>query len=166
MRRARAQGVFTVGPVGNGHVSIGPRPMAEGLDDWCDALRMAGVHHVVSLIEDSEVARYGLADEDAVLAENGIGFERFPVDDFDIPDAGAFQNLITALSEKLASGKHVFLHCAGGVGRAGTTASCLLIAHGWQADQAMKDVSAARGEKCPETIEQVAFIRRFNPLQP
>ena len=156
-----SQRFFEIGSVGNGRLIIGPRPQAGTLDDWVNAAKGTGINHVVSLIEEAEVERYGLDREGERLAANGIGFTRFPVDDFDIPDDGAFRKLIDDLTTKLGSGQTLFLHCAGGVGRAGTTASCLLVEHGWEPDDAMKLVSKKRGMRSPETAAQEDFVRRW-----
>jgi len=140
------QPFYFIANIGNGSLWMGPRQ---------------GVTHVVSLIENAEVERYRLESEGNVLENLDIGFTRFPVDDFNTPDAVKFQQLIADLTARLKQNETLFLHCAGGVGRAGTTASCLLVNHGMDPDDTMTLVSSQRGEKSPETLEQEEFVRGF-----
>ena len=155
-----AAGFFDLGKIGNGRLLIGPRPQATELHDWSARASGLGVNHVVSLIEKSEVKQYHLKDEGPTLAAVGISFQHFPVDDFDVPDEGAFATLIAGLAMRLQEGETLFLHCAGGVGRAGTTASCIMVDHGWTADDAMRHVSDRRGVPSPETAAQAEFVGR------
>lgn len=154
--------IFNVGDVGAGTLSLGPRPHFQSLGAWADDLGAAKITHVVSLIAQTEVERYQLHDEADDLRTRAISFTRFPVDDFDIPEWAAFKKLIADLSSRLENGEHVFLHCAGGVGRAGTTACCLLINHGATAEEAIRRVGVARGTEVPETKAQIDFIRHWS----
>jgi len=78
-----------------------------------------------------------------------------------VPNLDGFDRLIDKLFSELSAGENILVHCAGGVGRAGTTASCLLVKGTVDADQAMTIVGAARGVSVPETEQQVRFIRGF-----
>ncbi len=152
-----------VSSVGNGSVWIGPRPLLQNFRTWPKSLAEIGVTHVVSLISKSEVETYNLQGEDRALNDVGVGFSHYPVDDFDTPDAATFPELINRLTTRLAQGENLFLHCAGGIGRAGTTAACLLVKHGMAAEAAMELVSKRRGEKSPETTNQENFVKAFQP---
>ncbi len=152
---------FHIADIGEGKLTIGPRPPADDLAGWVGEAREQGVDIVVSLITKPEIARYGLGSEKTQLDALGIAFVSFPVDDFDIPDAGAFEQLITDLTAHLQQGQHIFAHCAGGVGRAGTLASCLLVRDSWDADEAMAHVSDKRGCASPENDKQRDFVSRF-----
>ncbi len=152
---------FRIGDAGKGSIWVGPRPITDRLQDWVSEASDHGINHVVSLIEEQEVAELGLDNQGEALATAGIGFTRFPVDNFDIPDQGAFRKLIADLNDRLAASETLFLHCFGGVGRAGTTASCLLVEHGWDADDAMAHVTKVRGFRSPETDAQEDFVRRW-----
>lgn len=154
-------GCFSIGTVGPGHLSIGPRPKLQDFTVWLKMIETGGIDHVVSLITREEVEAYGLNGEGRSLNDIGRGFTHFPIDDFDTPDVDGFSALIANLKKRLENGEHLFLHCAGGIGRAGTTASCLLIEFGSKANDAMAKVSAARGETCPETPDQVAFVQNW-----
>ena len=53
------------------------------------------------------------------------------------------------------------VHCRGGIGRAGLTASSVLVHAGLDAEEAMATVSNARGESVPETQDQKAFVQQI-----
>jgi len=130
-------------------------------EEWCNGLAELGVSHVVSFIGDDEVEDYGLADEGLKLDACNIGFTHFPIIDFGAPKKPGYRDLVLGIFEKMKSGENIFAHCAGGVGRAGTFASCLLVAEGMNADEAMQLVSKQRGMSSPETEGQRAFVRNF-----
>ena len=142
-----------------GTLSIGPR--AHGLQAWAQTLAGAGVTHVVSHLEPEEERRYGLVKEETVLTERGIDFTRLAERDFGTPDEADLVALVADLRVRLAAGEHVHVHCAGGVGRSGTTACAVLIADGFTPDQAMAAVGAARGRDVPETDDQRALLHRL-----
>ena len=149
---------FDIGGVGKGRLSIGPRPRFESLQEWADTAKRRGVNTVVSLITEDEADRFGLDGEGNCLAQRDIDFLHFPVDDFDVPDDVRFSNLLEDLVKRLDKGQTIHAHCAGGIGRAGTLSSCILVASGMSAADAIATVSQARGCDVPETDEQVAFI--------
>lgn len=152
---------FKIANLGQGSLTIGPRPDKDNLEKWVTELSALGISHVVSFLEPAEIERHGLQGEPDLLANRGIGFTHFPIGDFGLPDRAGFKMLISDLEDKLASGDNLFLHCAGGVGRAGTTASCLFIQHGEDAESAMEKVGKMRGKKVPETPQQIEFIQNW-----
>jgi len=140
---------------------MGPRPRLGNYTLWLDELRTNAINRVVSLLSSEDIENYSLQGEGRALDDYGINFQNFPIDDFGVPEKSAFADLMQQLRAHLENGEHIFLHCAGGVGRAGTTAACLLIEQGLEADKAMARVSEARGITCPETEEQVSFVRQW-----
>ena len=143
------------------NLATGPRPNAQELEQWCENMFRFGIHHVVSLISKEEINAYGLQKEEEALALHKIGFDGFPIHDFDVPDELPFQNMMAKLVKMHEAGKNIFLHCAGGVGRAGTLACCLLVHQGFDTDDAVALVSEKRGRISPETKRQVQFVRDY-----
>lgn len=145
----------------NEQLAIGPRPNASEMNQWCAMMAENGIDYVVSLISQEEVKAYGIENEEECLKEYDIGFDSFPIHDYDVPDEEEFVEMMDGLIEKHAQGKNIFLHCAGGVGRAGTLACCLLVAQGMETDDAVKLVSEKRGRASPETKGQIEFVQDY-----
>ncbi len=83
-----------------------------------------------------------------------------PIRDRDVPGAGFEQQWAEggeALRARLRSGFNVLVHCMGGLGRAGTIASRLLIELGWEAGDAVSEVRRVRPGAI-ETSAQLDFV--------
>lgn len=93
---------------------------------------------------------------------------RFPIRDVSVPRSKAgMKAILNAIDSRLESGKSVYVHCWGGVGRTGTVAGCWLARHGeeeplrklqlmWQQSR-----KAKAGRLCPETEDQRRFIEAW-----
>lgn len=66
---------------------------------------------------------------------------------------------IDDLVARLQAGERLLVHCAAGIGRAGTTAVCLLIRLGEPIDVALRTVAEARPMAGPEAGAQLALVR-------
>ena len=71
------------------------------------------------------------------------------------------QILITELRKDLQDGKHVLVHCRGGVGRTGLICSCVMVTTGLNVPDAISIVSDKRGAQVPETPAQIDMIIRY-----
>jgi len=83
-----------------------------------------------------------------------------PIEDFRAPArAHHFHELVDEIATELRVGTNVMLHCAGGIGRTGTVSSCILIALGSLAGEALAEVRRARA--WPENKAQLDFVHWF-----
>ncbi len=146
---------------GKGRLSLGPRPETGAIDAWAAQAQSEGVGFVVSMLSDDETAKFGLTDEGERLARRGVFFTRYGVIDYGTPDMPRFRGLVEAMRAEIAAGTHVHIHCAGGTGRAGTVASCILLGDGVNPAEAVGKVSEARGAQVPETSKQLDFVTSF-----
>ncbi|MDF1726188.1 MAG: hypothetical protein P1U53_00430 [Sulfitobacter sp.] len=137
-----------------------PRPASQ---DFA-ALRAEGATRILSLLEPAEATDLGLQDEAALCAANSLAFTHYPIPDYGLPDPDTFDALVERLFAGLEGGENLVLHCRGGIGRSGLVAAALLIRTGVAAEQAMRQVSAARGCDTPETPQQRAFILNWRPV--
>jgi protein-tyrosine phosphatase len=81
----------------------------------------------------------------------------YPIQDFSIPsETDDFFEFIKDTASEIKKGKKILVHCAGGVGRTGTFAVCLLQELGSDHSEALKLVDAAGSG--PETLEQQDLI--------
>ena len=74
----------------------------------------------------------------------------FPIHDLHAPTVADMVSLAEAIEQRLRLGHRVLLHCAAGMGRAGTAAACVLIALGCSGDDALEVVAVARPGAGPE----------------
>ena len=146
-----------------GRLAIMPRPRgADWLEDEIQSWRHAGVDVVVSLLTRDEQTELNLPDEEALCRANGIELVSFPIVDRGIPSSvELFSEQVIKLTDQLASGKNVAVHCRQGIGRAALVASCLLVLSGLESIMPMEQVGAARGCSVPETPEQRRWITDF-----
>lgn len=122
------------------------------------ARRRTSADVVVCLVEEHELAdRY--PEYVAWLRENdGDAAVWFPIHDLGAPGVREARLLLGELSERLHAGDNIVMHCAAGIGRAGTMAVCLLMALGVGKDDALATVAAARPMAGPEAGAQLDLV--------
>ena len=135
-------------------------------DLGADLDRLRDEHHtdvLICLLEDHEMVRLRLPRYVEEATARGMEVIGFPIPDGDVPkDTRAVEDLLLEMDQRLASGKTVVVHCAGGLGRTGTIAGCYLRATGLGADEALQIVKNARGPRCPETRQQTEYVAAFS----
>ena len=72
-------------------------------------------------------------------------------------------NVLIPASFDISQGKFVLVHCRGGIGRAGTIASCMLKKMQNYTDytQAIKFIRKKRDKRCVESRKQEDFIKLY-----
>lgn len=103
-----------------------------------DAARDCGAAAVIALIEGHEIQFLGVSNLEAEVTARGMEWLHLPIVDVTAPGDEFEQRWLSAGSRvrgMLAEGRSVFIHCRGGLGRAGTVAARLLIELG-EADAA------------------------------
>lgn len=135
-----------------------------------DLVRMRdhyGIDVLLSLIEDRELEELQIPDLVEQAEKVGIRVIRFPIADMSVPeDLGAFAAVVRDVLDELDSGKHVAVHCKGGLGRAGTAAACTsIIASDLMLgiDEAMELVRKTR-KGAIENDMQESFVADFQSL--
>ena len=142
-----------------GRLATSPAPSAAGLRRDVADMAAHGITTVVSTLPEDEANRLGLQEEAALLAEAGVEFLRFPIVDFGVPDdLEAADRFISELTHRLNHGASVLVHCRGGIGRCSTLAASVLCALGQEPEEAMSNVSEARGIRVPETQGQRMWV--------
>ncbi len=128
------------------------------ISDW-------GATIVVSLIEAHEFSFLDVEALPDVVAERGMQWRHGSIRDRHPPHQQfmlGWPTLKGELMDELSSGKNIFIHCMGGLGRTGVVAAMLLIEAGYSANQAISAVRTSR----PHTIETSAqedFVRHYVP---
>jgi protein-tyrosine phosphatase len=146
-----------------GRLAIMPRPRGgDWLEDEIQSWRRSGVDVVVSLLTREEQTELDLPSEEALCRANGIEFVSIPIVDRGVPSSfETFSDQVIKLTEQLAHGKNIAVHCRQGIGRAALVAICLLALSGLDPAAAIERVGAARGCSVPETPEQRRWIADF-----
>jgi len=136
-----------------------PRPRGnDWLNDEIQGLKKLGYDLVVSFLEKFEEIELELTEERILCEQNEIEFLSFPIPDRCVPDDKSFFDLVSNVYHKITEGKKAILHCRGGIGRAGITATSILIRHGLSGNDAFREVSDARGVQIPDTEEQKFWV--------
>jgi hypothetical protein len=135
--------------------------------DRIDAFLQAGFDTFINLTQPDELEPY-----DGILhrlaAVHGIAADhiRFPIRDRGLPSKAEMTAILDTIDRSLASGRRVYVHCWGGVGRTGTTVGCFLRRHGHTGREAVDQLAEwwryvpkhVIHSRSPETDEQVQFI--------
>ncbi len=121
-----------------------------------------GAQHLITLIEPWEFEELRITSLAECARAHGLKWHGLPITDGAAPDARLlepWQSLGPQLAADLLSGSRVVVHCKGGLGRAGTVASMLLIETGCASDgtDAIAKVRSVR-PGAVETPEQEKFI--------
>ena len=85
----------------------------------------------------------------------------FPIPDLHAATLDSVVPLIDHLHERIGRGEHLIVHCAAGIGRAGTMATCLLVAAGFELDEALRTVAEHRPMAGPEVGAQRVLVEAF-----
>ncbi|MFK5955522.1 MAG: protein-tyrosine phosphatase family protein [Planctomycetota bacterium] len=101
-------------------------------------------------------------------------YQRFGIRDVSIPDSPpTMLAILDCIEEHLASGRMVYVHCWGGVGRTGVVVGCWLTRHGFHGEEAVerladlwKQCPKSVRRKSPETMQQVDYIRSWREESP
>lgn len=140
----------------------GRRDLGRDLATDLQALKQQGVTHVVCLLSDDELSRYGAGDLIQQLHAAGVSVLQLPIVDQAVctrQEADAANAFIDAA---LFAGGRVMIHCVAGLGRSGLIAACYLRhAHQLSGGEAIAVVRESRSERAVETQAQVDFVETF-----
>ena len=135
------------------------------VDTDVQAIKAWGAAAVVTLIEDHEIAALQVQGLGAAVQAHGMDWLHLPIPDVPVPGPD-FEALWAVhgpgLRARLRAGDNVLVHCKGGLGRAGTIASRLMIELGMPPDAAVKAVRTARPGAI-ETPAQLAHVMGQKP---
>jgi len=134
------------------------RSLPDDLRELCQQHR---ARVLVTLLEEGEMRRLGLADLRREASRAGLTSLWLPIADMSVPrSARAAVALVAETLRCLARGETVVVHCLAGLGRSGTFAACCLVASGWEAPDAVRLVREVRPGAI-QVAEQETFVDGF-----
>ena len=128
--------------------ALDPANAAREVRDLLDA----GVTLFLDLTQNGELEQY------ASLVDEPARYVNHPVRDFSIPTRANLVATLDAIDAELAGGGIVFVHCWAGCGRTGVVVASWLVRHGVEPQEALRRIAEARGDGCPQTLEQSTFV--------
>jgi protein-tyrosine phosphatase len=82
----------------------------------------------------------------------------FPIENFSAPSPRMVMPVLRMITDRLERGEGVVMHCAAGQGRAGTMATCVLMALGQSPSDAVRTVASHRVFAGPGSAGQWALV--------
>ncbi len=133
-------------------------------DKDLDELKNSGVTHIFSVQEAEEIKKMipveTMEERQKAILKVGMKFTHEPITDCSAPTLGHARKIVTQILSELDNGENIVIHCWGGRGRAGTVASCTLVAHGYDFDDAITLIREIR-PGAVEVTEQVDLVSKF-----
>ena len=133
-----------------GRNDVGPDP--EAVLAWAGASSIVCLNHV-----DELAMRY---PEYVEWLRNNMGGRAiwYPIQNFHAPSARSVMPVVGMITDRLERGEGVVMHCAAGQGRAGTMATCVLMALGDSITDAVRTVASNRVFAGPGSATQWALV--------
>lgn len=138
-----------------------------------DAFLEAGINAFFDLTQPHEHMPYeGILKEQARAYEVDAQYQRFSIPDHRVPSAATMQTILNAMDEALNNGRNIYVHCWGGIGRAGITVACHLVRQGLSNEQALERLNQLYKTRpanpyyprSPETQEQIDFVMNWREI--
>ncbi len=137
-----------------GKHAIGPNP--EGL------LQRVGADGVVCLNEEHELADRYPEYVTWLRTQPAHRVLWAPIPDLHAPTLEQFAPVLADIVDRVVAGDRLIVHCAAGIGRAGTTAVAVLVSMEVPLDEAIAHVRRHRPAAGPEVGAQLELVRRLH----
>ena len=128
-------------------------------------IKQSGYDVVVSLIEVEEFKELQVEGlRDGLVEELGMFWHWAPIADFSTPDQSVNTKL-NAILIFIEEGKSVFVHCKGGLGRAGLVSAWLLTHFERTSFEAIREVREVRSPSAIETRAQENWVHQNSAVR-
>lgn len=139
------------------------RDLRSDMDRICDW----GAVAVVTLMETDELARFQIAGLGEEARNRFMEWHHLPIIDGQVPCErfeSEWPQASRSLRGLLEAGNRIFVHCLGGLGRAGSVSARLLVEMGEDHEIAIGQIRATRSRYAIETQGQADWVRRGRAL--
>ena len=138
-----------------------------------NGLLKCGIRHFISLMRSDEMQWFGKPiitydDQTRSIARTlgcKVSFDRMPIKDMWIPTRIEMAEILDSIDTNIESGRPVYVHCLGGVGRTGTVVGCYLARHGYASGQKvlkliqrLRQNTATCDRSSPESASQIDLV--------
>ncbi|OHD10454.1 MAG: hypothetical protein A2Y41_10995 [Spirochaetes bacterium GWB1_36_13] len=131
--------------------------------DDLEVLKENQITHIVCLLTEDEMVRFGVPDLKKQYAEKGFEVYYFPILDQGITEKVLTHSLFDWIENALENKKNILIHCVGGLGRSGMIAAAFLKNRfGFSPEEAISTVRKTRGERAVETRSQEQFVYDYD----
>ena len=104
-----------------------------------------------------------------MLFRSRVSCVRYPIPDLSAPTASQMASILHVIDAAVATGRPVYVHCWGGVGRTGTVVGCWMLRHRLAEPTDVLDVlmrlrrqdKERRNRMSPETAAQQRFVKSW-----
>lgn len=97
------------------------------------------------------------------LKKRGVEFLHAPIPDFSAPSLEQLIEIVKWINQRVREDKRVLIHCLGGSGRSGTTATAYLMTQGLSLSEALAKVRSLK-PTAVETEEQLQILKEFEKM--
>jgi protein-tyrosine phosphatase len=136
-----------------------------------DRLVQGGISMFIDLTQPGEMQPYEpILHQLAYEYDRPIHHVRFPIPDFGVPTHQQMERILEAIDKELETGRAIYLHCRGGIGRTGTVVGCHLVRRGMTGEQALEEIARLRigapngFYRSPESDKQWEFVMNWSEL--
>ena len=161
-----------------GRLLVGEHPGSRSRAQSMERLRRfleAGVTCFIDLTEPREMAGYEMLLPFETPTGRRVEYLREPIVDHGVPaDRETMGRIVAMIDGAIETGHCVYLHCRAGIGRSAMAAGCWLAERNGAGGEAALNELADLWQQCvqsrswrnvPETSEQAAFVRSWEPLR-
>lgn len=136
-----------------------------------DAFLEAGINTFIDLTQKRELTSYErILNEQAQMLNINVAYHRFEIRDHGIPSHSLMPTILNTIDNALETGRNIYVHCWGGIGRTGIVVGCYFVRHGMASEQAVLQVNKLyktrpnnyEFPRSPETTQQVDFILNWH----
>lgn len=155
--------IFLIPTKLKGSIYVFPGPFTHRVENFAiEQLQTASVDRVVNLTSQEEWMKTHGDKQQDLYREKGIEYTHYPIEDYGVPlDVNSFTDLVNTLHKQLTAGKHIGIHCIGGIGRSGLLTAALLNKQGFGIHKVFDYMSSYRGRNMPDTAQQISWFKEY-----